>query len=87
MTDCIIQRHQSLTELYSSLLIRKREIDRGEDKGTAWCGPCAKRKSEHLHDGRCSSSGPSEFRNSRHEEQKKVATAIDLIEQLMEIDN
>lgn len=85
-TDCIIQKHMSLTELYGHVLQMRREIEVADRKGTSICRTCKAAKSKHLPDGRCSSSAVSRtFMDDRHEEAAKLERALLLIEELTEI--
>lgn len=77
--------HQSLTELYSEMLLRRREIERGETNGTAECVWCGQYKRSHLPNMRCSSVTVTFFTNTRDQERKQVDRALTLIEELMEI--
>ena len=79
-----IDKHRSLTELYTNLLVKKREYDRQEAKGDAMCLHCSRKKVAHLGDGRCSWYATSRtFRNESQPDIDRVGRALDLIEELM----
>ena len=79
-----IDKHRSLTELYTNLLVKKREYERQLDKGEAKCLHCSRQKSVHLGDGRCSCAATSRtFRNESQPDIDRVGRALDLIEELM----
>ena len=79
-----IDKHRSLTELYTNLLVKKREYERQEAKGEAKCLHCSQQKSVHISDGRCSLYATSrQFRNECQPDIDRVGRALDLIEELM----
>lgn len=83
----LVSQHKSLTELYHQLLSDQREIDRGNENGTAICEHCKNKKSQHLPDDRC-----NVYATSRHfysvdaTRLEKIKQAIQLIETLTEIE-
>lgn len=80
----LIQRHQSLDELYTGLLRTKRQYEIADAKGECKCLHCHRQKSVHLGDGRCSCAATSRtFRDESQPTIDKTLRALDLIEELM----
>ena len=83
---CIIQPHQSLTELYASLLRQKRDIEREIEQGRDTCKKCGLPHEKHVDGGhRCNSHNIESFIPVRADERKNVERAIRLVEELMDI--
>lgn len=82
----LISLDESIGDCYSWLLRKKREHEKLVDSGKAKCLHCQQQKSVHLGDDRCSSSAVSRtFRNEQQVTVDKIAKAIALIEELMEL--
>ena len=76
----------TVEEAYGWLLKKKREHEKLIENGTAKCLHCQQQKSVHLGDDRCSVYATSRtFRNEQQVTVDKIAKAIALIEELMEL--
>lgn len=79
-------RHTSLEELYTQLLRKQREHQKLIESGQAKCLHCSQQKSAHCHDGRCTIYATSrEFRYEQQPDVDRIARAIGLIEELIEL--
>ena len=77
---------ETIDVLYGRALIVLREIEVEERDGKAKCRCCSCKKSNHLGDGRCSSSAVSrEFINDRYEERDSAMRVLELVEELRKI--
>lgn len=78
---------ESIAELYSDLCIKLRDLDRHDESGKAICVWCKEQKGRHLGDMRCSAAACSQYFTAVHNETKqKIVRALELIEELKEID-
>lgn len=83
MMNQIISEHKSITEVYSELCIRLRDIQREVQEERAICQHCGHPKSRHCNDGRCDIYATSRhFHNIRTDEFERVQKALGLIEEL-----
>ena len=79
-----VEKHKSLTELYTELLVRKRQYEIADAKGECKCQHCKRQTPVHLGDGRCSCAATSRtFRDENQPTIDKTLRALDLIEELM----
>lgn len=83
----LIDPSKSVTDVYTGLLLRAREIDRKASAGTLLCANCGRIKSKHDghdgHDGRCDCSLTStRFRCDEEDERVVLEQAMVLIEKL-----
>jgi hypothetical protein len=77
---------ETIDGLYGRALIVLREIEVEERDGKSKCRCCSSKKSNHLGDGRCSSSAVSrEFINDRYEERDAANRALELVEALRKL--
>jgi hypothetical protein len=86
MEDLLLTNDKTLGQNYEDLLRQARQIDLAEEQGIIGCTRCRKKKKDHLHDGRCSSSALSgEYTSEVAGLRAKVEKALRLIEELQEL--
>ena len=79
----VIQNDKSISDNYTALLVRLREIDNEEQSGASICAWCGHPKSKHLPDKRCSTWATAQyFTAKRHKEREAVTSGLRLIEEL-----
>lgn len=83
-----MNRHQSITELYSELCIGLRAIAREKELGLRVCCHCRKIESDHVTGGRCGlyMTDPT-FSAVDAAEHSKIAVACELVERIAEVMN
>lgn len=79
----LIQDDKSVSDNYTGLLVRLREIDTEEQAGVSICAWCGEPKSKHLPDKRCSTWALSQyFTAKKAKDRQAIERALVLLEEL-----